>query len=221
MDTAGGQILGARRRQEDAFAIEQIGADAVLALVTDGLGGLPAGHIASREATQEFVRAFREQAASQTNRPDQWLHASLVAADRHLHRMQDEAPVLRGMSTTLVALFCRPEEAWSVSVGDSYLMLLRNGMLYVLNELHREGNGVTSCLGMQLSQIHALSPIPVASGDRFLLASDGITTLAEASIKECLASAGGARQAAEGLLRSIEQARAAYQDNATVVALVV
>lgn len=219
METAGGQIQGARRRQEDAFAIERIGKDAVLALVTDGLGGLPAGHIASREATDEFVRVFREQAAARANAPDQWLHASLVAADRHLHRMQDEAPVLRGMSTTLVALFCRADEAWAISVGDSYLMLLRNGMLYVMNELHRAGNAVTSCLGMQLAQIHALSPIPISAGDRFLLATDGITTLGEASIKQCLASAADARQAAQTLLRSIEQAGAAHQDNATVVAI--
>jgi serine/threonine protein phosphatase PrpC len=220
METAGGQIQGARRRQEDAFAIERIGEDAVLALVTDGLGGLPAGHIASREATEEFVRVFREQAVAGANAPDQWLHASLIAADRHLHRMQDEAPVLRGMSTTLVAIFCRADEAWAISVGDSYLMLLRNGMLYVMNELHRAGNAVTSCLGLQLAQIHALSPIPISAGDRFLLASDGITTLGEASIKQCLASAADARQAADTLLRSIEQAGAAYQDNATVVAIV-
>ena len=180
METAGGQILGARRRQEDAFAIEKIDEGGVLALVTDGLGGLPAGHIASREATDEFVRVFREQAAGRKNAPDQWLHASLIAADDHLRRMQDDAPVLRGMSTTLVALYCQRNEAWSISVGDSYLMLLRNGMLYVLNELHRAGNGVTSCLGMQLSEIHALSPVPVSPGDRFLLASDGICTLNEA-----------------------------------------
>jgi len=221
MDTAGGQIQGARRRQEDAFALERIGDDAVLAVVTDGLGGLPAGHIASREATDEFVRAFRSEAASNTGRPDEWLHASLLAADQHLHRMQDQAPVLRGMSTTLVALYCRPDAAWSVSVGDSYLMLLRNGTLYVLNELHRAGQGVTSCLGTQLSQVHALSPIPLAAGDRLLLATDGITTLGETSIKQCLASAADAREAAEGLLRAIEQAGADYQDNATVVAMFV
>lgn len=220
METAGGQIQGARRRQEDAFAIERIGEDAVLALVTDGLGGLPAGHIASREAASEFVRVFREQTGSQTKHPDQWLHASLSAADRCLHRMQHEAPSLRGMSTTLVALFCRANEAWSISVGDSYLMLLRNGTLYVLNELHRAGNAVTSCLGMQLSQIHALSPIPISAGDRFLLATDGITTLSEASIKQSLASATDARQATQTLLRSIEQAGAPHQDNATVVAII-
>ena len=220
MDTAGGQIQGARRRQEDAFAVESVGENAVLALVTDGLGGLPAGHIASREATDEFVRVFREQAAANRGAPDEWLRQSLLAADHRLRRMQDEAPVLRGMSTTLVALYCVSDKAWSVSVGDSYLMLLRKGMLYVLNELHRAGNGVTSCLGMQLSQIHSLSPIPVSAGDRFLLATDGITTLSEASIKQCVASAADARQAVDRLLRSIEQARAQHQDNATVVALV-
>jgi len=220
MDTAGGQIQGARRRQEDAFAVEPIGEHAVLAIVTDGLGGLPAGHIASQEATAEFIRVFREQAAAKTDPPDRWLHQSLIAADQHLRRMQEEAPVLRGMSTTLVALYCRSEEAWAVSVGDSYLMLLRDGMLYVLNELHRAGQGVTSCLGLQLSQIHALSPVPMNAGDRFLLATDGITTLTEAAIKQCLASAPDARQAVGQLLSSVENVRAAHQDNATVVVLV-
>jgi protein phosphatase len=219
MDIAGGQIQGARRRQEDAFAVEHVGEDAVLAVVTDGLGGLPAGHIASREAATEFVRVFRECAAARASAPDQWLHQSLLAADRHLHRMQDDAPILRGMSTTLVALFCRSDEGWAVSVGDSYLMLLRKGTLYVLNELHRAGQGVTSCLGMQLTQVHALSPLPVAAGDRFLLASDGVTTLTEASIKQCLAGAPDAKQAVGELLGSIEHARAAHQDNATVVVL--
>jgi PPM family protein phosphatase len=219
MDTAGGQIQGDRRRQEDAFAVKLVGDGAVLALVTDGLGGLPAGHIASREALTEFVRVFREQLEAKAGTPDEWLQQSLTAADRHLHEMQEQAPVLRGMSTTLVAVYCRADEAWAVSVGDSYLMLLRNDTLYVLNELHRAGNGVTSCLGMQLSQVHALSPFPMAAGDRFLIASDGITTLSEATIKQCLASAPDARQAVGQLLSSVEQARRAQQDNTTVVVL--
>lgn len=219
MDTAGGQIQGARRRQEDAFAVEPVGEDAVLALLADGLGGLPAGHIASHEAITEFARVFREQVAENRNGPADWLQQSLTVANRHLHEMQEQAPVLRGMSTTLIALYYRPGEAWAVSVGDSYLMLLRNGTLYVLNELHRAGNGVTSCLGMQLSQVHALSPFPTAAGDRFLIATDGITTLSEATIKQCLASAPDVRQAVGQLLWSVEHARAAHQDNTTVVVL--
>ena len=38
MDIAGGQIQGARRRQEDAFAIEMLADGARLVLVADGLG---------------------------------------------------------------------------------------------------------------------------------------------------------------------------------------
>ena len=219
MDSAGGQIQGARRRQEDAFAVESVGEDGVLALIADGLGGLPEGHIASREAIAEFARVFRERAATQPVAPDQWLRESLTAADAHLHRRQAEEPALAGMSTTLVAFYRRAQEAWALSVGDSYLMLLRNGVLYVLNELHREGSAVTSCLGIQLSQVHALGPIEIASGDRFLLATDGITTLTEASIKQCVASAADAQGAVDPLLRAIEQAVQPYQDNVTVVAL--
>lgn len=221
MDIAGGQIQGARRRQEDAFAIELVGEGGRLVLVADGLGGLPAGDVASREAAAEFVRVFRQHARAQAASPGDWLRQALSGADTHLHRRQTEEPALAGMSTTLVALYARGRDACALSVGDSYLLLLRDGRLYVLNELHREGTALTSCLGAQLRHVHALDPFKLEGGDRFLLASDGITTLGEASIRECLAGAAGAQEAVRAVLAAIEGARATHQDNATVVALIV
>ena len=106
-------------------------------------------------------------------------------------------------------------------MGDSYLMLLRKGMLYVLNDLHREGSALTSCLGAQLRQVWALDALKIEPGDRILLATDGITTLAEATIKERLAGASNAQGAVDGVLRAIEDAMAMHQDNATVVAMLV
>ena len=145
MDIAGGQIQGARRRQEDAFGIEMLAGGGRLLLVADGLGGLPAGDVASREASGEFVRVIGEQAAAKRGRPHEWMLHALRQADAHLHRRQSGTPGLAGMSTTLVALYARGADACALSVGDSYLMLLRKGMLYVLNDLHRQGSALTSC----------------------------------------------------------------------------
>jgi PPM family protein phosphatase len=222
MDIAGAQIQGARRRQEDAFAIETLGDGVRLVLVADGLGGLPAGDVASREASAEFVRVFREQSRAQVGLPHDWMRHALNEADGHLHRRQSAAPDLAGMSTTLVALYTRDGEACALSVGDSYLMLLRGGTLYVLNELHRgEGSALTSCVGAQLRQIWVLDALKIQSGDRFLLATDGITTLAGTIIQERLTAAQGSQAAVDTLLEAIESALAPHQDNATVVAVFV
>ena len=220
MDIAGGQIQGARRRQEDAFAIEKLAGGARLVLVADGLGGLPAGDVASREASQEFVRVFRHDAGSGQGSAPEWMRHAVSEADAHLHRRQSVARELMGMSTTIVALHARDGEACALSVGDSYLMLLRNGMLYVLNDLHREGAGLTSCLGAQLREIWMLDSLKIVPGDRIVLATDGITTLGEATIKERVAAAANAQGAVDGLLGAIEVAMATHQDNATVVALI-
>ena len=220
MDIATGQIQGARRRQEDSFAVETLEDGARLFLVADGLGGLPAGDVASREASAEFVRDFRDQARAQRGLPHDWMRHALNEADDHLHRRQSTQPDLAGMSTTLVALYVRDGDACALSVGDSYLLLLRNDVLYVLNELHRgEGSALTSCVGAQLRQIWVLDTLKVEPGDRFLLATDGITTLGGNAIKERLRAADSSQAAVDGLLEAIEGALLAHQDNATLVAI--
>lgn len=222
MDVAGGQIQGARRRQEDAYAIDWLGdGSSCLALVADGLGGLPAGDVASKEAIAEFLRVFRDEAHVPNTSPLVWLRQALIAADRHLHRRQIDEPALFGMSTTLVAFYARGREAYALSVGDSYLMLQRNGVLYVLNKLHRDGSALTSCLGAHLAEVDIPEPLKIVSGDRFLLATDGITTLDEATIKQVFAPAASAQDASRALLTAIENALNVHQDNATVVTVIV
>src|SRR4029453_10035903 len=175
--------------------------------------------VASHEAAQEFVRVFRDNAGSGQGSAPEWMRHAVGEADAHLRRRHSGAPELLGMSTTIVAVHERGGEACALSVGDSYLMLLRKGMLYVLNDLHREGSALTSCLGAQLTQIWAMDAIKIEPGDRFVLATDGITTLGEAMIKERVGAAASAQAAVDGLLGASEEAGAMPQDNATIVAL--
>lgn len=216
---AGGQIQGARRRQEDAWAIERYGDDEVLAVVADGLGGHPAGDVASREAVREFVDQFTERRRRGTATPKQWLQDSTLGADAHLQDLSRKKRELREMATTLVALYVRGGEFWAVSVGDSYLLLLRGGKLMRLNELHSEAGGVTSCLGFNLARVDIADTLPAATGDRFLLASDGVITLDDDEVSALLDSQGGADAAVSGLLKAVEVTALPGQDNVTVVAL--
>lgn len=221
MDTAGGQIQGARRRQEDAWAVQRVGEDGWLLLLADGLGGHPAGDIASREAAAEFGRAFLEHAQQPDSSPRAWMHHSVLAAEQHLRRRQVADRALLGMSTTLVALYARDREAYALSVGDSYLMLLRNGVLRRLNELHTHNGAVTSCLGFSLTRVDLSDALATAPGDRFLLASDGVDTLDDATLTRIVASAPDAPSVVRDLLAAIESAGNPVQDNATAVALTV
>lgn len=215
---AGGQVQGARRRQEDAWALERYGDDEVLAVVADGLGGHPAGDVASREAVREFVEVFGRRRAAGEKKPRQWLQETTLATHHALVAMTRAHRHLREMATTLVALYVRGAEFWAVSVGDSYLLLLREGRLMRLNELHAEAGGVTSCVGFNLSRVDVADTLAVHPGDRFLLASDGIVVLDDAEVAEFLGR-DDAQAAVRGMLAAVEQAQLPNQDNATVVAV--
>ena len=218
---AGGQIQGKRRRQEDAFAVDRYGDDEVLAVIADGLGGHPAGDVASREATREFVEQFNARRALATHAPRQWLQEATVATDRHLHAMARARRELREMATTLVALYVRGSDFWAISVGDSYLLLLREGRLVRLNELHSEDGGVTSCVGFNLARIDIADTLPARAGDRFLIATDGIIALDDAEVARVLGAAADPEAAVRDLLAGVERVALPNQDNATAVVVLV
>ncbi len=221
MDAAGDQIQGARPRQEDSYALETTADGGRLAVIADGLGGHPAGDVASREGVTEFVRAFSQLSSASQQPPHSWMEEAILAADRHLRQRQVEDRLLRGMGTTLVALYLRAQEAYALSVGDSYLFLLRGGSFYRMNDLHTEDGLITSCLGSNFKLLERSEPMRVRSGDRFLLATDGILTLAQEDVVRSLGKAPSAADAVRALLAAIEQAMEPTQDNATAVAVFV
>jgi len=219
MKAAGGQIQGARRRQEDAWRLERYGDEELLAVVADGLGGHPAGDVASSAAVREFVEQFGTRRGRGTGTPRQWMQDSTLGADACLQDMARTKRNLREMATTLVALYVRGAEYWAVSVGDSYLLLLRDGKLVRLNELHSEAGGVTSCVGFNLARVDIADTLPVATGDRFMLASDGVVTLDDDEVTGLLGGTDDPDTAVKGVLTAIEEANLPGQDNVTVIAL--
>lgn len=221
MNGAGAQIQGAREDQEDAWRIEAPGPDEIFAIVADGLGGHPAGDVASREAVAEVTQRFLALRERGQDSPREWLEESITWADAHLRARQRREPALHGMATTLVVFYAKGQAFWAASIGDSYLLLQRRGDLIRLNELHSEGGGVTSCLGFNLTRIDIADRLATGPGDRFLLATDGIATLNEADIEALVKTADDPATAAREILLAIEASAHPYQDNATVIAVFV
>ena len=242
-DFAAASTIGARERQEDDWgthvnppALED-GAR-LLALVADGMGGMPAGNQASSIAIRTFLDSYpviREPAR-------QRMRHALAHANREVGIAVESEPALTGMGSTLVAaLFFEDRCVW-LSIGDSFILHCRGGELERVNPLHIYANeldeqvrrgqitaeaaasnpdraSLTSAVhGAALEQV-AQGEMRLTPGDVVILASDGIATLTEMEIASlCTGCADeGAAQIAEAIVGRIDECGRDNQDNATVV----
>ncbi|SDG06738.1 Serine/threonine protein phosphatase PrpC [Limimonas halophila] len=159
----------------------------VTAIVADGMGGHASGDVASEGATRYLAKRM-----GQIARPDQAAQL-LQEANRHLYEMMETGDGAPGMGTTVVALVLRPDEAILANVGDSRAYRWRAGELVQLSTDDTPGPKLadgrtaahtspmlTQSLGGQSGYVevaaHADTDTPQA-GDRYLLASDGLTDL--------------------------------------------
>ena len=242
-DFAAAATIGRRGRQEDDWgthanppALEE-GA-VLLAAVADGMGGAPAGNLASHLAIQAFLDSYL---AIQRPARERLRHA-LAHANRELGIAVETTPDLAGMGCTLVAaLFFSDRVEW-LSVGDSFILLCRGGRLERINPLHtyareldervRRGEISPECahcdpdrasltsvvMGGLLEEV-SQGELLLEPGDLLVLASDGIATLPEDELLSICSEnvPQDALPVAESLVARIEALGAKGQDNATVI----
>jgi len=244
-ELAGSQIIGRRNSQEDAFLITYLseksdaGADAVL-IVADGMGGHAAGHLASNLAVQTFNRHVTTHYAE--GDIPALLHEGIAHANKVIGDTAKETSALQGMGCTLVSVVLSGSHLYYVSVGDSHIYLLRNHKLKKANADHSYGgfldrmaalgqpvepepgsttNMLLSALtGEHIYEIDCPSePLELLPGDKVILATDGLDTLAEDQIAALGAEASTANSLVDGLLKAADNAKAKHQDNTTVLAI--
>ncbi len=245
LEAAAAASQGQRPDQEDSSRIAvledgEAGSKLVL-LVADGLGGHASGEVASRLACDAFLGHLRAGTADD-------LPGAMAAASAAIASAVRKNGELRGMGTTLVAAVVDAGGLRWLSVGDSSLLLLRDGALRRLNADHSLGaaldqqaeaglipeksassapnrNALCSAIdGGDVALVdHPADPLRLLPGDVVLLASDGLDTLSPAAIA-AIARAGqssGATDLARRLVAETDAAGHAHQDNTTVVVLTV
>ena len=181
-----------RPQNEDAY----VASDQLFA-VADGMGGHNAGEVASALATTLLL----ERAVGQTLTPE-WFVEAITSINRTIHESASESTERRGMGTTICALALvkpqgetsEPQQVALANVGDSRIYLARSGTFRQLSvdhsyvqELVTEGliteeearvhprrNIVTRALGIDDRVSVDSWLIPLFSGDRFILCSDGL-----------------------------------------------
>lgn len=195
-----------RETNEDAFGIDrQLG----LMVVADGLGGHPAGEVASAFVVEALPRQLamgRAAGLEDAQGPAELLSQSLLIVAEQLHDMGCATPEQEGMGATVVAALVSDATLLVAHLGDSRAYRLRNGHLELLTRDHNLGNalrdeGVVHNGAEDMPEYHLLrrfvgmdQPLPpdvkafdLRQRDRYLLCSDGLTNmLDEEEIAEIL-----------------------------------
>lgn len=180
---AGHTDRGRRSANQDSFATGP-----AVAVVADGVGGRPAGDLASRLAVDAVVRGARRELAAVVDE----LNAQVRARGR-----ADRA--VAGMATTLDGLVLRRREGgpWveGVHVGDGLALLLQDGEIAFrttphtlaaqlvaagqLSAAEERGHGDRHALVRGVGLAETVRPDlwrrPAVAGQRYVLASDGLS----------------------------------------------
>jgi len=216
-----------RSNNEDAaFAGQRVLA------VADGIGGAPAGEVAS-DIVIKALQALEEGPEPEDARAA--LRAALAEANRQIGAATEADPGRQGMGTTVTALLVAGDQFALVHVGDSRGYLLRGGTLTRLTrddtfvqELvdrgvlapeeardHPQRSIITQSVqgGEYAAAVSLLTPEP---GDRYLLCSDGLSDyVSDGSIEQALTLCRDPQGCAEHLIRLA--LRAGAPDNVTAI----
>ena len=191
--------MGKRKSQQDSFGISDLDADTLnqkglLAVVADGMGGLAGGEKASMATVISVLNYF------DTHDFDKVPEKLQEMVENANEQVKEIVGITRGQSgSTIVSIYIKDYQMFFVSVGDSRILLIRDGELYQLNKEHNyeadllelvnEGkmtfedamqdpqkNALTSYIGIDsLERIDQnLTEIELFEGDRILLITDGV-----------------------------------------------
>jgi serine/threonine protein phosphatase PrpC len=160
-----------------------------LLAVADGMGGHAGGEVASHIAIKTLatmVPVFSS-AEIDTDSIEDLLLNSLHTIDDEISRTASDEIELRGMGTTLTALLIRDNRLALLHVGDSRCYRLRGNTFEQLTRDHPQRSMLTQVLMGEGSVVPVLMVYEVNSKDRFLLCSDGLSSvLTEKEIKVLL-----------------------------------
>ena len=235
------QTIGKRSEQQDSLYCSNwkdpnaLLVRGLIAVVSDGIGGLKDGNIASQNAVQAIRSAFL-QGNPGFAAPDRLL-ACAAAAQKSVLKVNEST----NAGATLVSVLITGRELHFLSIGDSRIYLYRAGALLQLNREHvlrrqndemehfygtgekltaKRAGALTSYLGKDnLTLIdRSLQPVKLMPGDKIALMSDGVfNTLSETEIMAHLLKTPEA--AANDMIRDVEAHANPVQDNASIVVI--
>ncbi len=208
----------------------------VVFAVADGVGGYDGGEVASQMAVEVTLSAYHESAPSLG--PAKRLYRAVQRANIEIHNRSLTVPELRRMATTLTAVAVADGALYAVHVGDCRLYLIRGSRIQQMTKDHTvigervrlglisekearnhpERSALSRCLGRELiASLDRLS-MPLRSGDRVIVCTDGLHGVLEDGDIDQLSRNLSAPQACRRLIDSANERGAA--DNVTAAVLI-
>lgn len=247
-DVATAAVKGARDYQEDSVISSfPLGQNTGFAVLADGMGGHMSGNIASALVMSEVFTSLKlkEQMLDDgvLNIPAT-LQELAEAANKRVSdyvKINDES---YGMGSTLLSTVISRDKLYWVSVGDSPLLLFRDGALRQLNKDHSmapqidmmvktgamsaevgrnhpDRNTLTSAIaGAEIDMIDCPArPIALLPDDIVIIASDGLQFLSNSTIAKTLRLFQSSRSVdiANAFLAALSQLDHPQQDNTAFV----
>ena len=232
----GGTYRGRRANNEDSLgrtiphdrqALDQKGR---FYAVSDGMGGVNGGEVASRMAIEVTMECYYALRGSN----EECLKTAIRQASAMISARAREDTGLAQMGATLVSIAVLKSSLLYAHVGDSRLYLLREGCLHRLTrdhlhiletlglteaeaDSHPQRNILSRALGYPDSCHPDLESMDIAPGDCFLLCTDGLTDCVHPDIVKASLSLPTPKEAVDSLISAATLFKA--RDNATALVI--
>lgn len=250
LNTFGRSVVGrGRQKDEDAFVVSDLSSNTpihvmtspvslpmgdrgVLIAVSDGMGGAPAGDVASSMVVGALGR---DMSTAQAGSAGDALRDSVEGVNRELFNTAQDTN-RAGMGATLTALLFHGIYAYTAEVGDSRAYLLRAGRLAQLThdqsyiqrlidsktltrkeaEASEHNNVILQAMGLNPQITVGMNRVCVRRHDRFLVCSDGLWGAVEDQvILNLLRSGSKLETACDGLIEAA--VKHGSEDDITVI----
>jgi protein phosphatase len=221
-----------RDNNEDACGSHAESENSVIFAVADGIGGYEGGEIASAQAVEVTLSAFRESPAAWG--PAKRLHRAVQRANIEIHNRALTVPELRRMGTTLTAVVVSEGMLYAAHVGDCRIYHIRRSKVRQITKDHTvvqervrmglmsatkarnhpERSALSRCLGHDLIVSVDRITMPLEQHDQLMVCTDGVYSVVEDGELDGLIRGADATTACRRLIELANRRRTA--DNLTV-----
>jgi protein phosphatase len=210
-----------RDNNEDRVTIDD---ETMIYVVADGMGGQAAGEQASQMAVDIVPVELRGSLVDgvEPGQVREAIKRAVLHANQSIVQRGDNDPSTQNMGTTIVVAICRSDRMYIAHIGDSRAYLIRDGQIKRITTDHNLAQALFEANTISAEELdthrfrHVLwkylgskevgdgpdiAEIPLRDGDRFLLATDGLTgSLSDPMIRDEIVRSTDPRACAEKLV---------------------
>lgn len=168
---------GSRENNEDSIALWHLSKekkDKILAVVCDGIGGLPKGEEASSYVVRQLANWFMSEGYKMPlNKQQRRIQQLCFQLHEELKRYGKEQQIKLG--TTMTCVLIHGKRLVWIHCGDCRFYLFNRKKVRILTKEHQNEKGeLLQAIGVGQWQILESKKRRIKNGDRFLICSDGV-----------------------------------------------